>query len=127
MALTVTEADAVNKAAQLLADHAYKTLAAGINGKRIAHLWERVQGPAQTIDQALGELAELAGWTTPPDIADPYVVRVCWCEAVRFVFTPDHAVNTIERLERAHETLSKRIDLPSYRDSLISAANGRED
>jgi hypothetical protein len=36
-----------------------------------------------TREQAAITLGELAGWSRPPDLADPYVVKLAYREAVR--------------------------------------------
>ncbi|HEY9415622.1 MAG TPA: hypothetical protein VIQ30_12740 [Pseudonocardia sp.] len=38
--------------------------------------------PIETVDQALEVMAYLAGWATPADSMDPYVVQVCYAAAL---------------------------------------------
>ena len=109
MALTVTEAAA------------HKTLAAGLTGADVAERWEQIElGRFITVDQALGLLAELAGWTTPADSADPTVVVICWCHAVHNVLGRDQH-DDIALLEGARTVLEQRYTLPSYRDAIDRA------
>lgn len=39
--------------------------------------------PAMSVEQACAELGRLAGWTTPPDAMDPFVIKTAFKEAVK--------------------------------------------